>query len=43
VDFLERYLGISWDQGDGSLEAMLIVVLGIIVLIVVMSRRAKIK
>ena len=27
VDFIERYLGFSLDRGDGSFEAMLIIVL----------------
>jgi hypothetical protein len=27
VDFIERYLGFSPDHGDGSLEAMLLIVL----------------
>jgi hypothetical protein len=33
VDFLERYLGFSGGRGDGSLEFLFIVALGMIVLV----------
>ena len=39
VDFFERYLGFSGGRGDGSLEVLSLVVLGMIIL-VVMSRFA---
>jgi hypothetical protein len=37
VDFFERYLGISPDHGDGSLEALFVVVL--FMMIVVLALR----
>ena len=36
MDFIERYLGFSGGHGDGSLEAMLLLVLVIIITAIVM-------
>jgi uncharacterized protein (UPF0333 family) len=33
LDFLERYLGFSGGRGDGSLEFLFLVALGMIVLV----------
>ena len=35
MDFFERYLGFSGGRGDGSLEALFLVVLGMLVLVTV--------
>ena len=35
MDFIERHLGFSPDNDDGSLEAMLVIVLGMIIAVVV--------
>jgi hypothetical protein len=30
MDFIERYLGFSPDDGDGSMEVMLVTILGVV-------------
>jgi hypothetical protein len=42
VDFFERYLGISPDNGDGSMEALFVIVL-FMMIVVVASRVGKTK
>jgi hypothetical protein len=34
VDFFERYLGISPDNGDGSLEALFVIILFMLIVVV---------
>jgi len=39
MDFIERWFGISPDGGDGSLEALYLVVLLVVVAVIVFRRR----
>jgi hypothetical protein len=43
VDFIERYLGISPDRGDGSFEVMLLVIAALLIMIVAMMLRFAVK
>jgi hypothetical protein len=38
MDFIERWLGISPDGGDGSLEAVYLIALAVLISAVVMGR-----